>query len=96
MFHLQSFQVTLTGARKRGYKLLRRKADGNEVTIAVCKRHIIVDDVSESDSCCTLKVVRLEQGDAVFVREEADNTGANYSRSHSYFGLVRLGVLPGS
>ena len=83
----------MTGVRKRGYKLLHRKYDGNEATLAVCKRHLIMDGISESDSCCTLKVVLLERGDAVFVREEADNTGANYSRSHSYFGLIRLGTL---
>ena len=87
------FQVTLTGVTKRGYKILHKKSDGNESTLAVCKRHLIVDGLSDSDSCCTLKVVLLDRGDAVFVREEADNTGANYSKSHSYFGLIRLGTL---
>lgn len=54
---------------------------------------MIQDGISESDSCCTLKVVVLKRGDAIFIREENDNTGANYSKSHTYFGLIRLGTV---
>ena len=61
----------------------------------MCKRHLKAKGTSESesDSCCTVKVVMLEQNDNLFVLEESDNTGANYARSHSYFGLIRLGTV---
>ena len=59
----------------------------------MCKRHLKAEGTSKSDSCCTVKVVMLEQNDNLFVQEESDNTGANYARSHSYFGLIRLGTV---
>ncbi|KAH3810925.1 hypothetical protein DPMN_139324 [Dreissena polymorpha] len=91
------FQITLTHQNKIGYHVLRGTQDQREI-LTTCT-HITsyirpssetTDDRPDPASCTTIKIVKLYENDKVFIEEIPSNTAANYSKTTSFFGLIKI------
>ncbi|XP_052215799.1 uncharacterized protein LOC127834192 isoform X3 [Dreissena polymorpha] len=95
--YLMYAQITLTHQNKIGYHVLRGTQDQREI-LTTCT-HITsyirpssetTDDRPDPASCTTIKIVKLYENDKVFIEEIPSNTAANYSKTTSFFGLIKI------
>lgn len=63
---------------------------GQSQNITSCVFNINEDNNDKTVSCSTMKLIKLEKNDEIYIEEMKHTTGY-YAKTASYFGLIKIG-----
>lgn len=81
--------MTLIGESRKGFHVYAIGPDKTEKPIATCQIKEAL--YTEADEICfTMRLVELEAGSEIYVKEFLENSGVHFLKTATFFGLIRI------
>lgn len=83
-------QIYVIGTEKTGFHIFKKR-DNQTKIVATCKQYTQGQGTEKSQTCQTMKVLKLEANDIIYINEIQGNSGVHLLPTSTYCGLIKLG-----